>query len=439
MAVVDLATGEELAAHDGDRALSLASTAKLLTASAGLAVLGGGFRWRTTVYGDEPDDHGQLAGPLYVRGRGDPLLGGADLAALAADVAARGVRSVERLVIDASYFDDAIEPPRFADQPAESAGFRAPVAAFAVARGAVTVIVTAEPGGGAKIALDPEPEPGGVVRVVNKGTTSAPKIHTRLRVELRPRKDHAELEVGGELRWGEGSYEVRRRVPDPVRFAGEVFRRALAAHGVKVRARAIGLGPVPPAAKQLAVHDSPPLAEVVRHMNKQSDNYLAEVVLKTLGAEAKTTAGPARWADGLAARDAAIAKLGLPAGSYRADNGSGLFDASAMSARQLTALLRAAHQDYRVGPDLVASLPIGGVDGTLARRWAGRLARGRVRAKTGTLDKVAALAGYAAVDGQHAVAFTILVNDIPPGQRASARATADDIVDALIAYLGPPR
>src|SRR6185436_20238589 len=121
---------------------------------------------------------------------------------------------------------------------------------------------------------------------------------------------------------------------------------------------------------------------------------------------------------------------------YRADNGSGLFDATEVSARQLTTLLRAARRDYRVGPDLLASLPIGGVDGTLAKRWHGHPARGRVRAKTGTLDKVVTLAGYVAIDSEHPLGFAILVNDIPPGQRASARTAADEIIDALVAYLG---
>jgi len=435
VSVIDLSTGDELVAHDADRAMSLASAAKLLTASAALEVLGGGFRWRTTVHGAPPDDKGAIAGPLYVKGRGDPLLGVAELRALAADVAARGVRSVERLVVDASYFDDAVEPPRFDDQKAETAGFRAPVASLGVARSTVTVVVVADPGGAATVTLDPDPgADAATVRLINKGVTSVAHGRTRITVEQKPK--HNELDVAGEIRWGEGSWEVRKRVADPARFAGEIFRRALIEHGVKVKAKAIGSAPVPAAAKLLASHDSLPLTEVVRQMNKLSDNYLAESVLKTLGAETRATPGPASWADGIAARDAALAKLGLPAGSYRAENGSGLFDATAVSARQLTTLLGAAHRDFRIGPDLVASLPVGGLDGTLARRWHGHAARGRVRAKTGTLDKVNALAGYVAVDGQHTLGFAVLVNDIPPGQRPSARSTADDIVDALVAYLG---
>lgn len=436
VSVIDLTTGAELAARDADHAMNLASVTKLLTSTAALATLGSGFRWRTSVYGAEPDERGAIAGELHVRGRGDPMLDAAGLRALAADVAARGVRSVDRLVLDAGYFDDATEPPHFDEQPGETAYFRAPVASFGVARSAVTVTVTADPGGAATVRLDPAP--GDYVRLVNRGVTSITRGRTRLKVELKPQPDHLAIEVSGQIRWGEGRWEVRKRIDDPARFAGEVFRRALIEHGVKVRARAIGSGAVPPGATLLAAHDSAPLSEVVRQMNKLSDNYLAECVLKTLGAETRATPGPATWADGLAALRSYLAKIGMPPTGYRTGNGSGLFAATEVSARQITTLLRAAHRDYRVGPDLVASLPIGGVDGSLARRWHGRPAQGRVRAKTGTLEKVATLAGYVAIDGEHPLGFAILVNDIPPGQRASARTAADEIIDALVAYLGAP-
>jgi D-alanyl-D-alanine carboxypeptidase/D-alanyl-D-alanine-endopeptidase (penicillin-binding protein 4) len=434
VSVIDLASGREMVAHEADRGMSIASAAKLLTSTAALATLGSGFRWRTAVYGAPPDDKGEVAGSLYVRARGDPMLGVSDLRALAAEVAARGVRSVDAVVIDAGYFDGDVEPPRFDDQPGETAYFRAPVASFGVARSAITVVVVADPAGAATVTLDPEP--GDYVRLVNRGVTSVKRGRTRLKVDIVTKPDHLEIEVSGHIRWGEGSWEIRKRVSDPARYAGELFRRALTEQGVKVKARAIASGAVPAAAKLLAVHDSAPLSEVVRHMNKASDNYLAECVLKTLGAETKRTSGPATWNDGRAALHSYLATLGMPNTGYRADNGSGLFDATEVSARQLTNVLRAAYKDFRIGPDLIASLPIGGVDGTLARRYHGRPAAGRVRAKTGTLDKVTTLAGYLAIGGEHPLGFAILMNDIPQGQRASARTAADEIIDALIAYLG---
>jgi len=98
----------------------------------------------------------------------------------------------------------------------------------------------------------------------------------------------------------------------------------------------------------------------------------------------------------------------------------------------------AAYRDFRLGPDFVGALPVGGVDGTLRRRFTAPSARGRVRAKTGTLASTATLAGYVAVDGRRPLAFAILVNDIPDNQRAHARAVQDALIEACIAYLDTP-
>ena len=436
VAVNELTTGQALIARIADQKMNLASNAKLLTGVAALAGLGSGFRWRTAVYvSTEPDATGTVTGDLHVRGRGNPVLLPGDLRQLAHDVAARGIRNIEgKLVIDGSYFDSISEPPHFEEQPKERAAFRAPIASFAVARGAFTVTVTADPGGTARVSL--EPDAGEYLKLTKAEVTSIPAGRTRLRVETKPKRDHLEIEVTGQIRAGEGSWDIRRRVDDPTRFAAEVFKSALAANGVQIRKKAIAQGPVPLTAKLVAVHDSPTLGEVVRIMNKHSDNNVAESILKTLGAELKGTPGPASWADARMAQQAQLARFGLLPGAYRTSNGSGLYGSTEVTAKQLVTMLAAAHKDYRIGPDLVASLPTGGHDGTLARRWHGKPARGRVRAKTGTLDKVTTLAGYIGVDGGRLLVFAILVNDIPPGQRNLVRAMADDMVDSLAAYLG---
>ncbi len=434
VAVFDLATGAELFAHEADKGLNLASNTKLLTSTAALATLGGGFRWRTAVYADDLDDKtGKVARDLYLRGRGDPVLSANDLAQLAADLEARGVRSIEgQLVVDATYFDNVTEPPHYAEQPNEHAGFRAPIAALGVARSAITVTVIGEPGGPGKVTI--EPDAGDYVRVTKSEVKTITEGRTKIRIDAKSKSDHLAIEVTGQIRVANGSYDTRKRIDDPARFAAKVFETALAAHGIKIGKR-ISFATVPVTAKLLAVHDSAALSTVLRAMNKESDNYIAESLLKTLGAESRTTPGPATWADGTTAVATYLGKLGFAAGSYRADNGSGLFDASSVSPHQLVAILRAAYKDFRVGPDLVSSLPTGGVDGTLARRWKDHPARGRIRAKTGTLDKVVSLAGYIGVDGSHEIAFAIVVNDIPQGQRNAVRAMADEMVNSLDAYL----
>jgi serine-type D-Ala-D-Ala carboxypeptidase/endopeptidase (penicillin-binding protein 4) len=441
VSMVDLSTGTEIYSHDGDKAMSLASNAKLLTSVAALGTLGGGFRWRTAVYVDDKaldETTGIVKGDLYVRGRGDPTLGVNDLRALAIEVAARGVRQIQgKLVIDDTYFDADVEPPHFSEQPKERAAFRAPVASFGVSRSSFLVNVIGEPGGGAKVWL--EPDAGDAIKLTKVEVTSISIGRTRIKVDIKPRKGsktgELDVEVIGQIRFADGHWFAKRRVDNPTQYAGQVFKEALRDQGVTFTKKAIATGAIPVNAKVLTAHDSQPLSSVIREMNKSSDNYFAETVLKTMGAESRTTPAPATWADGHTAEQTFLATLGLPPGTYRAENGSGLFNATDVSAKQMVTLLEGAHADYRIGGDLLASLPVGGQDGTLARRWRDRPGAGRVRAKTGTLEKVATLAGYVAVDSNHVVAFAILVNDIPTGQKGPARALADDMIDALVAYL----
>jgi len=437
VSVVDLTTGHELFARDADKGMNLASNAKLLTSVAALGTLGSGFRWRTTVFVDDKaldQKTGIVSGDLYLRGRGDPTLSVNDLRALATELAARGVRTVSGgLVIDVSYFDDVVDPPHYAEQPKERAYFRAPVASFGVSRSAFLVNVIGDPGGKARVWI--EPDAGDHIKLTKADVKSVVEGRTRIKVDIKPKKDVLEVEVTGHIRLSDGHWWTRRRVDDPLRYAAEVWRRALAERGIKVTAKGVKTGTIPVNARVLVAHDSMPLSSVVREMNKASDNYFAEALLKTLGAETRPTPAPATWADGVAAVQAYLATVGLPPGTYRADNGSGLFSATDVSAKQMVTMLRAAHADYRIGPDLVGSLPVGGMDGTLARRWPDSPARGRVRAKTGTLAAVTTLAGYVGVDSRHPVAFAIFVNDIPTGQKGPARAMADDMLDAIVAYL----
>jgi D-alanyl-D-alanine carboxypeptidase/D-alanyl-D-alanine-endopeptidase (penicillin-binding protein 4) len=233
------------------------------------------------------------------------------------------------------------------------------------------------------------------------------------------------------------------------------LRSALTAEGITIGKR-VARGVVPPAARLVAAHDSRPLGDVVREMNKFSNNFYAESLLKTLGAEARQppppatvppipklpVAGPsgphATWDDGLAVvRDFLVKDVGLAAGSFKVENGSGLYGASGVSPLALAQVVAHAERDFRYGPDLIASLAVAGVDGTLRRRFANSPGAGRVRAKTGTLANVSTLAGLVAVDGLHPIAFAILINDIPDGGRTKARALEDELLGVALAYLGP--
>jgi serine-type D-Ala-D-Ala carboxypeptidase/endopeptidase (penicillin-binding protein 4) len=440
--VYDLSTDTALWQRQSEAPMSLASTAKLFTSAAALRALGPGYVWRTALYCNEVRNAASGARDstietLYLRGRGDPTLDLAGLRVLATNLADLGIRRISReIVLDATFFDSSTEPPHFGDQPKEAAAFRAPVSALSVNRNSVTVVVKATPEGGPSIRLDPPV--GEYVKIVADELVSTPDGKTRIRIEVTPKQDRLELKISGQLNADGPPFYRRIRIDDPLAFAGAALRMALAERGIRSPSRVLN-GPVPTTAKLLVAIDSPPLGEVVRRMNKFSDNFLAETVFKTLGAQQRTGAGPASWSDAVTAMRAYLDSLvftGTGVHTIRLDNGSGLFDASSASAAQLVTVLRSSHRDFRFAPDFLASLPIGGVDGTLQSRFANRTATALVRAKTGTLASASTLAGYVGTDTAHLIAFAVLLNGLQPVQRGPARALQEDLVDVLAAYLG---
>jgi len=440
--VVDLDTGKTLWSKDPDGRYNLASNAKLFTASTALARLGSGFKWRTAVLCDatgfDPTT-GEVTGDLYFKGHGDPTLSVHDLDDLANDLRAMGVKSIRgAVVLDRDYFDAADEPPHFDEQKKERAGFRAPISSFMVNGNAITIAIEPDPGGVASATVRVTPELTDYVKLMQADVLTVVDGRDRLRIDTLIKRDHLELRITGQIRADSGPTYTRRRIDDPTRFANELIRKALARQGIRVGKKKLATGTTPKTARLLAWHDSEPLDDVLRDMVKSSNNTYAEAVLKTIGAETRATPGPATWDDGLAAVRSHIAATCQIGGAIRIENGSGLFGSTDVTPNQLVQLLECAHRDYRVGPDLIGALPIAGVDGTLARRLTTSPAKGRIRAKTGTLAAVTTVAGFAAVDGNRQLAFAILVNDIPPGARGIARTAQDTMLDSLIAYLGAP-
>ena len=434
---VDLTSGDPLYQHDPDGAYNLASNTKILTTAAALHILGPAFRFRTAV--SAPKIEGDaVVGNLWITGGGDPTLQTTDLRALAADLAARGIKKINgALAVDDTMFDDALLPPHYDSQPKEQAAFRAPVGALNLDYNSIVVVIRPNPGGAgpALVTLDP---PGDYATLTGQVQTSATG-RTRVRIDTVETDGRFELRLGGQVAATSQVLHYRRRISDPTAFAAAALRAVLAEYGIRVRKKRLVREPVPAGAVVIGQHDSAELAEVIRNLGKHSNNFTAETLLKTIGAATLTEARPATWNDGLTAvRNYLTLAMGLPPNGFRYDNGSGLFDASAVSPRQLVAVLQHAWSDFRIGVDLAASLSTAGVDGTLRRRMKGVPATGRVRAKTGTLAQVTTLAGFVAVDARRPVAFAVLVNDLAKsghGKRAG-RAAQDQIAIALAEFLG---
>ena len=434
-AVGDLLRPALLAHERASEKLSVASNAKIVTSSAVLSLLGPDFRFKTAVYGKRPV-HGRVEGPIYLKGYGDPSLTDADLWRLATLVRGAGVKEVSGgLVYDESYFDRQGNPPLFATRSTD-ASYRPVTGALSLNENTVSVSVfgAEQPGAIPQIACRPQ---SSYLKLVNKLRTVNPRRRSWVRVRTRQRGMRTDVVVRGQVRVGYRGPSWRRRIAHAGPFAAAAFAEFLNRVGVRVHQKKISRGLVDPALKRpLAVHRSEALGGLVRRMNKVSSNFMAEQLLKSLGAETAKT--PGTWAKGLRALEGFLATLGIARGSYALQNGSGLYEATSFSAQQLVTVLRAAYLDFRYSADFVASLAIAGTDGTLGHRFIGTGAERYIRAKTGTLSKVVALSGYAGASGttrRMPLAFSILVTDLADGRLGAGRAVADQMAQAIVTYL----
>jgi len=429
--VTDVESGQVLFAKDGDVLLNPASNVKLVTSAAALARLGPDFRFDTEFYVDgAPGPQGVRT--LHVKGKGDPSLLTERLWAVAGDLAHLGLRHVGDVVVDESYFDGERFGPGF-DQETGDKSYLAPTGAASLNWNTVAVYVAPGERRGAKARVELEPA-SDLFEVEVRATTAAASARRRLTVSSVRAGARQRIVVDGRIPQGSRIQVVWRRIDEPGIYLGHTLRRLLELRGVKVTGR-VRTGEVPQGARLLHVAESESLGEIVRRLNKTSNNFVAEQLLKTLGAQVK--GGPGSWPKGIQAVEEFLAEVGVPRGAYLMKNGSGLNDTNRFSARQLVTLLRAMWGRFPLHAEYLASLPVAGRDGTIRWRMEGTEAVGRLRAKTGTLENVTSLSGYVQSAGNRTLAFAILVNDFA-GRPAGAVRSVDAIGTALAASGGAP-
>jgi D-alanyl-D-alanine carboxypeptidase/D-alanyl-D-alanine-endopeptidase (penicillin-binding protein 4) len=425
IAVLDVDSGRLLASVNEHLALNPASNAKLYTAAAALATLHGDHRYETTLTGRLDGD--AVTGPLAIRGFGDPSLSTADLWDMVQELKGFGVKRVEGdIVVDQRFYDEQTTPPAFEQQPNEWAAFRAPVSAVALDENCLTMTVRpTSPGNPARVEFDP---PGfidsdGTIKTGEGG--GADTVELALAGNGSRMTAHLSGSVAGDSR----VVRYTRRAEDPRLLAGFALKALLEKADVKVSGE-VKLGTA--RGHTLAKHLSAPLSQLLYALGKQSDNFYAEMVFKTLGGEGKSR--PAKSADAADVVTSFLGRIGASDPGVVIKNGSGLFDANRVTAWSTVELLRWAYRDPGVQPEYLAQLSVGGVDGTLHKRFRQELTRRRVRAKTGTLDDVISLSGYYLRDaGRGPVAFSVLFNHVG-GKQDGARHAADRLVELVARY-----
>jgi D-alanyl-D-alanine carboxypeptidase/D-alanyl-D-alanine-endopeptidase (penicillin-binding protein 4) len=408
-----------------------ASTSKLFTGAAALSILGPAHRFHTDIAIDEPDKTGHTTRNIYLRGVGDPSLTVGHLGDLAGSVKQQGITTISGdIVVDDSAFD-AVPWGRGWMWDDLQDGYSAPVSAVNVSGNNVVVQILPGARTGAAVRVTTTPTTG-FVTVSNQATTTAAGTSPSLRILVNNvPPDPLGLQVGqgitltGSLPLDAHTKFRRFAIRDTAAWAGTLLKEQLRNQRIEVSGF-VRRGLLPAAAVPIAQHASPQLSAILTDAMKASDNHAMECLLKRIGQ--LTAMAPGNWSNGTqAVRKFLQQSAGLDMTGLNLEDGSGNSRYSLMNPTQMTRLLLHVHDSFDIGPELIAALPIGGTDGTLAHRMGIVSLRNQVRAKTGTMTGVSNLAGFLHTEEGDILAFSLLM-DAYAGQASTLRRLQDGIL-----------
>ncbi|HYN14511.1 MAG TPA: D-alanyl-D-alanine carboxypeptidase/D-alanyl-D-alanine-endopeptidase [Terriglobales bacterium] len=442
--VVSLKDGRTLYALNSDKLFTPASNTKLFTTAAALALIGPDYRFKTTVEtAGTVDKYGRLVGDVVLVGRGDPNLSGRVLPyagrtqrtqpsirvleQLADQLVQKGVKFIDGdIVADDSYyaFERYGEGWTQDDLVWESG---APVSALSINDNVmfVNILPADRPGEKAFVSIDPFAD---YYRIDNRILTTPSGTGPR-KIFINREPGSNVLTLWGNIPVDDPGAGEALAIDDPAAFAGQLFQRLLEQRGIAVYGRprtrhtelaslqtltvtalASGGGEHGMASRQplvLASYQSSPFIDDLQVVNKVSQNLHAELMLRLLGRE-KGTSGTIEG--GLEVERGFLTQAGIAPAQYAFYDGSGMSRENLATPHAVVQLLRyAAGQPW--GKAWQDTLAIAGIDGSLANRFKGTSAEGRVRAKTGALGHVNALSGYATTVNGVPIAFSILTNN----------------------------
>lgn len=407
--VQDLRRGKTLFKKNGDLKLIPASNAKILSTYAALRYLGPQYRFRTQFLGEAPDDSGHLK-VLTLKGFGDPTLTTERLWKMAGALRARGIRSVGELRLDASYFAGNTYPGRFKNSQVDAA-YNAPVSALSVDQNLLTLVVRPGPKAGAPAFVDLSPPLPGFP-MENKVVTGGKKAKILIRNRRQDPSDESVL-LRGQIPLASNPQIFQLAQTDPVRTTARRLHQALKKFGITSPEDALQK-PAPPNAELLYESLSTPLGEIIRESNKNSNNFVTEQILKTMGARSSGQAGTTPL--GIAVLKKNLEKIGIPPEEIQLENGSGLSRNNRLSVKTLMQVLATAYQDPYLQGDFLSSLSVLGVDGTLKDKFFDKGLEWRFRGKTGTLSGVTSLSGFVfPQSGGGPIALAFIANGNGPG------------------------
>ena len=396
--------------------LNPASVMKLVTTYAALELLGPAYRWKTEVYLD--------ADNLILKGYGDPKLNYESFWMLLRSLRGRGMREIRGdIVLDRSYFgpgtderiDDETFRPYNVTPDALLVNFKSLRFTFLpeAERGAVRVF--AEP------AL-PGLEIVNSLKIGEGGCPEGRAFRDLIEAAFQAKPPRAAFTGLYPAACGERDLNVALYSPED--YVAAMIRQLWGEMGGSWNGT-VREGVVPPTARLVYVHESEALGEVVRGINKYSNNVMARQLFLTLGAE--SVGPPAQTENAARAVRQWLALKNIAAAELVLENGSGLSRAERISAANLGALLQAAWKSP-VMPEFVSSLPVVATDGTMKKRLRGERIAGYAHIKSGLLSDARAIAGYVLDRNGKRHTVVMIVNH----PRAPE---ADAAIDALLAWV----
>jgi len=383
-----------------------ASISKLMTTGAVLHNFGVNYKFHTQIYADGPIQDGVLNGDLYLKGGGDPAFVSEKMWMLVNDFLRSGIKKVKgALYVDDSFFDaERIDPNREEDR--NDRAYDAPISALSFDWNSTTLY--ARPGEKAGDLAQAWVDP------INDYVTLKSEIKTASsggdfqvsRLEGVEGKDI--LVARGKIAVDSTEKHSYKNISDPALYAGYNLKEFLKQRGVTFD-KDIGVKTTPSQAKVVADLEGDPIGKLITDMNKFSNNFIAEMLAKNLGAY--KTGHQGKMSDGLqVVRDFLTGTIGFSEKDFKIVNVSGFTRRNSFTPEQFTQLLFWFKNQFDIFPEFQQSLPIAGVDGTLHKRMLNSPAQGWVRAKTGLLNGVVALSGYIGKKNESPLIFAFIYN-----------------------------
>jgi D-alanyl-D-alanine carboxypeptidase/D-alanyl-D-alanine-endopeptidase (penicillin-binding protein 4) len=402
-----------------------ASTMKLLTTFAALELLGPSFTWKTEAYAAGTLQADVLQGDLVLRGSGDPKLTVENLWLMVKNLRARGVREIAgELVLDRSGFDAGEpDPGRFDGEPLRPYNV-APDALLVNFKAFRFTFVPDAEAKSARVLVEPRSSLLELAQSVRLGEGPCNDWRARLKADFQSNGKGARASFGGvyPAACGEKAWNVA--LLPHAQYVYGVFRQLWEDAGGTLKG-GVREGPVPAGARLIYTHESPPLAEVVRNINKFSNNVMARQLFLTLSAEVLGPPAKSGHSAQVIRSWLAQRELGIP--ELVMENGSGLSRQERISAVNLGRLLLAAWSSA-VMPEFIASMPLVAYDGTMKRRLKFESIAGQAHIKTGSLAEVRSLAGYVLDRNARRFAVVFFVNHANAG-------AAQGAMDALLRWV----